>query len=74
MIVIAYADMTPEEALTHKPRVVLVDNENNPTQIIDLDGTPIMDPHDPGTTNAIDVTEAWPHLPSRRRSGSGRRR
>lgn len=74
VIVIAYAEMTPEEAKTHRPRVVLVDSENNPTEIIDLDGTPISDPHEPGATNAIDVTEAWPHRPSRRRSGPGRRR
>lgn len=36
VIVIAYADMTPQEAHKHRPRVVLVDEQNNPTEIIDL--------------------------------------
>lgn len=30
VIVIAYAQMTPEEALLHHPRVVKVDESNNP--------------------------------------------
>lgn len=30
VIVIAYAQMTPEEARTHRPRVVVVDEHNNP--------------------------------------------
>jgi len=33
--VIAYADMTPEEARHHRPRVVLVDEHNNPKEIMD---------------------------------------
>lgn len=37
VIVISYAQMTPEEAAIHRPRVVLVDQQNNPTEIIDLD-------------------------------------
>lgn len=37
VIVITYASMTPQEALRHHPRVVLVDEENNPREIIDLD-------------------------------------
>jgi aspartate 1-decarboxylase len=37
VIVIAYADMTPEEAAEHHPRVVLVDEENDPTEVMDLD-------------------------------------
>ena len=35
LIVIAYADMTPEEARTHQPRVVVVDEHNNPKTILD---------------------------------------
>ncbi|MEM1125365.1 MAG: aspartate 1-decarboxylase [Bacteroidota bacterium] len=35
VIVMAYADMTPQEARTHRPRVVLVDEFNNPTDLID---------------------------------------
>ncbi|MFN3596579.1 MAG: aspartate 1-decarboxylase [Rubricoccaceae bacterium] len=53
IIVIAYADMTPEEARDHRPRVVLVDKQNNPTEVMDLDGTPISEPHRPGVTNAV---------------------
>lgn len=30
IIVIAYAQMTPEEALLHRPQVILVDKNNNP--------------------------------------------
>ena len=37
VIVIAYADMTPEEAAEHHPRVVRVDEENDPTEVMDLD-------------------------------------
>lgn len=37
VIVIAYAEMTPEEAESHRPRVVLVDEHNNPSDVIDLD-------------------------------------
>jgi len=32
VIVIAYAEMTPEEAQTHEPQVVLCDADNNPTE------------------------------------------
>ena len=53
VIVIAYAEMTPEEAAVHRPRVVLVDDGNNPTEVYDLDGTPISDPHKPVVTNAV---------------------
>ncbi|SMO32406.1 aspartate 1-decarboxylase [Fodinibius sediminis] len=35
IIVIAYADMTPEEAKTFKPKVVIVDENNDPKTIID---------------------------------------
>lgn len=52
IIVIAYAEMTPEEAAAHRPRVVLVDRQNDPVEVMDLDGTPITDPHTPGVTNA----------------------
>ncbi len=58
IIVIAYADMTPEEARTHRPRVVLVDAGNNPKGLFDLDGTPVTDPHLPAVTNAIAVDPA----------------
>ena len=37
IIVISYAEMTPEEAEQHRPRVVLVDEENEPVEIMDLD-------------------------------------
>lgn len=37
VIVIAYAQMTPEEARIHRPRVVLVNEHNDPKEIIDLD-------------------------------------
>lgn len=35
IIVIAYTQMTPEEAAGHKPKVVIVDDENNPKTVID---------------------------------------
>ncbi len=35
IIVISYAEMTPEEAKTHKPVVVVVDEKNRPRQIVD---------------------------------------
>ncbi|MDX1671740.1 MAG: aspartate 1-decarboxylase [Balneolaceae bacterium] len=35
IIVIAYAEMTPEEARNHKPKVVIVDENNEPKSIID---------------------------------------
>ncbi len=35
IIVIAYAEMTPEEAKGHKPRVVIVDENNEPKTIVD---------------------------------------
>ncbi len=34
VIVITYAQMTPEEALEHRPRVVLVNERNDPKEII----------------------------------------
>ena len=52
IIVIAYADMTPEEAEAHRPRVVLVNKQNDPVEVYDLDGTPIAEPNAPGVTNA----------------------
>lgn len=33
VIVIAYAQMTPEEARNHRPRIVLVDEHNNPKEV-----------------------------------------
>ncbi|MEX0994438.1 MAG: aspartate 1-decarboxylase [Balneolaceae bacterium] len=35
IIVIAYAEMTPEEAQNHKPLVVIVDENNEPQKILD---------------------------------------
>ena len=37
VIVISYADMTPEEAREHEPNVVLVDENNDPKEEVDLD-------------------------------------
>lgn len=36
VIIISYADMTPEEARVHTARVVLVDDENNPVDVREL--------------------------------------
>ena len=33
IIIMAYADMTPEEANSHSPRVIFVDENNKPTRI-----------------------------------------
>ena len=33
IIIMAYADMTPEEAKAHSPRVIFVDENNKPTRI-----------------------------------------
>lgn len=52
IIIIAYADMTPEEAAEHKPKVVIVDEKNNPKKITRQTGyaeqydleTGLMDP------------------------------
>ena len=33
VIIIAYADMTPEEAREHKPRIVIVDEKNEPKTV-----------------------------------------
>lgn len=35
IIVISYAEMTPEEAENHKPKVVVVDENNEPKTVID---------------------------------------
>jgi aspartate 1-decarboxylase len=37
VIVISYAEMTPEEAESHEPNVVLVDENNEPKEEVDLD-------------------------------------
>lgn len=34
VIVISYAQMTPEEARKHKPHIVIMDKENNPAKIV----------------------------------------
>ena len=34
IIVISYAEMTPEEAKVHKPRVVIVDKNNDPIDVM----------------------------------------
>lgn len=77
IVVMAYADMTPEEAETHRPRVVLVDGDNNPTETFDLDGADVSDPTRPAVTNAIDTRDLFaPRLgrPLPRRGVDGRRR
>lgn len=70
IIVMAYADMTPEEAQTHRPRVVVVDEKNDPKEVMDLDGMPISEPNIPGVTDAIahefDMSVWAPHRRSRR--------
>ena len=35
VIIISYADMTPEEAESHQPKVVIVDENNDPKTIVD---------------------------------------
>lgn len=35
IIVISYAEMTPEEAAEHKPKVVIVDENNDPKRILE---------------------------------------
>ncbi len=68
VIVIAYAQMTPEEAETHRPRVVLVDEHNNPKGTFDLEGVPVTDPHLPAVTNAtaIDPADETPAVAAHR--------
>jgi aspartate 1-decarboxylase len=44
VIVISYAEMTPEEAQSHRPHVVLVDENNDPKEVFDLD---VANPHTP---------------------------
>ncbi len=39
IIVISYAQMSPEEARLHRPRVVHVDEQNNPIEVNDLEVT-----------------------------------
>lgn len=34
IIVISYAEMTPDEAMNHKPKVVIVDENNDPKRVI----------------------------------------
>ena len=41
VIAIAYAQLTPEEAAEHKPRVVIVDENNDPKEELTLEGTPV---------------------------------
>ena len=68
VIVIAYAQMTPEEAKSHKPRVVLVDEANNPKGTFDLEGVPVTDPHLPAVTNAtaLDPADETPAVAAHR--------
>lgn len=35
VIVISYAQMTPEEALLHKPRIVVVNKDNEPISVLE---------------------------------------
>lgn len=55
VIVMAYADMTPEEAKAHRPRVVLVDENNDPTEIHDLGGASVSDPERPATNAVAEI-------------------
>ena len=41
VIAIAYAQLTPEEAEDHEPRVVIVDRNNDPKEILSLTGRPV---------------------------------
>jgi len=41
VIVMAYAQMTPEEARKHRPRIVLVDEHNNPKEVFDAQVEPV---------------------------------
>jgi aspartate 1-decarboxylase len=43
VIVISYAELTPEEAEEHRPRVVLLDENNDPKDVIDYR---VSDPED----------------------------
>lgn len=52
VIVIAYAAMTPEEAAAHRPRVVLVNRKNDPVEVMDLGGEPIVEPFRPEVPEA----------------------
>ena len=78
VVVMAYADMTPQEAEGHRPRVVLVDADNTPTETFDLDGADVTDPTLPAVTNAVEADDIWkPRLgrtPSSRARPSGRAR
>ena len=58
IIVMAYADMTPNEAKSHRPRVVLVDDNNDPVEVMDLGGKPLEKPGEPLITNAFAAD--WP--------------
>ncbi|MEX0686302.1 MAG: aspartate 1-decarboxylase [Balneolales bacterium] len=35
IIVISYASMTPEEAKEHRPRIVILNDKNDPTQVLE---------------------------------------
>lgn len=53
VIAIAYARMAPEEAHTHRPRVVVVDEHNDPVRTMDLE--PHASPSDVPDGAAEDV-------------------
>lgn len=54
VIAIAYAQMTPEEARSHQPRVVVVDENNDPVETKDLDvKAPSLDGKEAAEANAI---------------------
>lgn len=50
IIVIAYAEMTPEEARNHKPNIVIVDENNEPKQVL----------HDPLPARKFDLSTGYP--------------
>ncbi len=44
VIVIAYSQMTSEEAREHRPRVVLVDEKNRPVDVVDMPSVSASEP------------------------------
>ena len=60
IIVIAYAEMTPEEASSHKPRVIVVDDKNEPKR--ELEHTIHGKAYDLNTGDEVDLNEKKPPL------------
>lgn len=51
VIVIAYAEMSPNEARRHRPRVVLVDENNDPEKTMELE---VEEGHQPDLPDPLD--------------------